>query len=83
VAKKSEGDKGRRVVHMLRRLEELVHVAERRGVKFKDLLAVACCGPVGQRRLPTHRVSWRGGEKWAWGEQESHAIGRQEQPAPG
>jgi len=74
VAKKVDGDKARRVVHMLRRLEELVHVAERRGVKFKDLLAWRASDPTGQRRLPTHRVSWRGGEKWAWSEQESHAI---------
>ncbi len=69
-----EGDKARRVVHLLRRLEELVRVAERRGVKFKDLLQWRSADPSGQRRLPTHRVSWRGGEKWSWSEQEAHAV---------
>ena len=74
VARKVDGDKARRVVHLLRRLAELVHVAERRGVKFQDLLAGRASDPAGQHRLPTHRVSWRGGEKWAWSEQEAHAI---------
>jgi len=74
VARRIEGDKARRVVHLLRRLDELVRVAERRGVKFLDLLQRRHADPSGQRRLPTHRVTWRGGEKWAWSEQEAHAI---------
>ncbi len=66
------GDPLRRAVHVLRRLGELVEIAERRGVRFASLLAQRRDG-----RLPTHRVSWSGGDAPAWSETEAHAIGRE------
>ncbi|MCC6230820.1 MAG: DNA gyrase subunit B [Phycisphaerales bacterium] len=74
------GDSLRRAVHLLRRLDELVQIAERRGVKFVDLLASRSGDPefkAGHRpsgRLPTHRVTWRGGEEFHWSESSAHAT---------
>jgi DNA gyrase subunit B len=67
-------------VHLLRRLDELVQIAERRGVKFVDLLASRSGDPEvkgGRRtagRLPSHRVTWRGGEEFHWSESSAHAA---------
>jgi DNA gyrase subunit B len=68
------GDALRRAVFMLRRLSELVTIAERRGVKFPDLLAARAGDPTGKGRLPTHRVGWRGGDAWCWSEGEALAL---------
>ncbi len=71
-----EGDELRRGMTLLRRLAELVEIAERRGVRFGDLLEVRAESEAGT--LPTHRVSWRGeeilGEAYAWDEKDAHAI---------
>ncbi len=71
-----EGNELRRLVSLLERLEELIEIAERRGVRFSDLLRVRSEAPSG--RLPTHRVSWRSddgpGEAYAWSEDEALQI---------
>jgi DNA gyrase subunit B len=68
------GEELTRLVRVLRRLSELVTVAERRGVKFPDLLATRSHDPSGQNRLPTHRLVWTGGEAWAWSEPQAREI---------
>ncbi|MFN0010494.1 MAG: DNA gyrase subunit B [Phycisphaerales bacterium] len=69
-----EGDVLARAIRLLRRLDELVEVAERRGVKFANLLAARAADPAGRNRLPTHRLTWVGGEAFAWSEEEARAI---------
>lgn len=75
-----EGQPLRRVVHLLRRLGELVEVSQRRGVPFVDLLrsrrwtSTLASSPVTVTTLPTHRVTWRGGMAHAWSEQEALAY---------
>ncbi|HYE62464.1 MAG TPA: DNA gyrase subunit B [Phycisphaerales bacterium] len=69
-----EGQKLRRALHLLRRMLEIVEIAERRGVLFKDLLAHRTGDPTGKHRLPTHRITWRGGEAFAWSEQDALAL---------
>jgi DNA gyrase subunit B len=73
-AKRIEGDELQRTVRVLRRLRELVEVAERRGVKFPDLLAARSGDPTQAGRLPTHRLVWTGGEAWAWSETQAREI---------
>ena len=68
-----EGEPLARAVRLLRRLDELVEVAERRGVRFGDLLACRANDPAGKNRLPTHRMTWVGGEAFAWSEEEARA----------
>ena len=63
------GLEARRVVHVLRRLAELVEIAERRGVRFIDLL-----GARREGKLPTHKVSCRAETIYAWSETEAHGI---------
>jgi DNA gyrase subunit B len=74
VARRIEGDELTRLVRVLRRLGELVEVAERRGVKFPDLLAARSHDPSGAGKLPTHRLTWTGGEAWAWSEPDARRI---------
>jgi DNA gyrase subunit B len=69
-----EGQKLRRALHLLRRMLEIVEIAERRGVLFKDLLAHRTNDPTGKNRLPTHRITWRGGEGFAWSEGDALAL---------
>ncbi len=66
-----EGETLHRTVRMLRRLEELVEIAQRRGVRFGDLLATRHADPESRGRLPTHRLTWQGGEAWAWSEEQA------------
>ncbi|MBM4109045.1 MAG: DNA gyrase subunit B [Phycisphaerae bacterium] len=68
------GDALRRAVFLLRRLQELVTVAERRGVKFPDLLAARAQDSAGRGRLPEYRVTWRGGDAWCWSEADALAL---------
>jgi DNA gyrase subunit B len=68
-----EGNPLRRVVHLLRRVNELVEVSQRRGVPFLEVLAARDQDPTGARRLPTHRLSWRHGMINAWSEAEAMA----------
>ncbi|HMN39977.1 MAG TPA: DNA gyrase subunit B [Phycisphaerales bacterium] len=74
VARRIEGDELQRLIRVLRRLRELVEVAERRGVKFPDLLAARSGDPSKDNRLPTHRLVWTGGEAWAWSETQAREI---------
>jgi DNA gyrase subunit B len=69
VVKRISGQDARRVVHILRRLEELVEIAERRGVRFLDLLAARRAGV-----LPTHKVSCRAENLYAWSEAEANEL---------
>jgi DNA gyrase subunit B len=72
--KRLEGNDTRRVVHLLRRMAELVEISQRRGVKFVDLLAAREEDPSGRRTLPTHRVTWRGGAAFAWSERGAMEV---------
>jgi DNA gyrase subunit B len=65
------GDRLKRAVFLLRRLAELIVIAERRGMWFTDLLALRSKDPLGQGRLPTQRIVIRGGDKNAWSEEEA------------
>ena len=69
-----EGDDVAKAVKLLERLAELSVVAERRGVKFVDLIASRHDAAAGEGGLPTHRVAWRGGAEWAWSEEAALAI---------
>ena len=69
-----EGQNLKRVIHLLRRMHELVEIAERRGVRFVNVLESRAQDPEGQHRLPTHRVTWRGGERPAWSEAQAHEL---------
>jgi DNA gyrase subunit B len=69
VVKRISGQDARRVVHILRRLDELVEIAERRGVRFLDLLAARRAGV-----LPTHKVSCRAENLYAWSEAEANEL---------
>jgi DNA gyrase subunit B len=73
-AARIEGQKLRRALHLLRRMNDLVEIAERRGVRFKDLLVARSGDATGKNRLPSHRITWRGGEAFAWSEQDALAI---------
>ncbi|MEM1422652.1 MAG: hypothetical protein AAGH64_01490, partial [Planctomycetota bacterium] len=68
------GDDLERVVKLLRRLNELVRIVERRGVPFVDLLESRTDDPTGERRLPDHRVTWQGGMRHAWSAEECVEI---------
>ncbi len=74
VARRIEGGELQRLVRVLRRLHELVEVAERRGVRFPDLLAARTGDPSKSDKLPTHRLTWTGGEAWAWSETQAREI---------
>ncbi len=63
------GNDAKRLVRALGRLGELAQVAERRGVKFLDLLAARRDGT-----LPTHVVATRATSEYAWGETEALEI---------
>ncbi len=69
-----DGDKLRRAVFLLSRLEELVTISERRGAKFVDLLSTRANDPSGKNRLPTRRISWRGHDVYAWSEEQALDI---------
>ena len=69
VVRTIEGDDLAKLVKQLRRLEELVTIAELRGVKFTDLLGVRRDGT-----LPTHKISVGAENAWAWSEREAHEL---------
>ena len=73
-AARIEGDRLKRVIFLLSRLEELVTIAERRGAKFVDLLSARAKDPSGKNRLPSRRVNWRAGEEYAWTEEQALEI---------
>ncbi|MCI0676657.1 MAG: DNA gyrase subunit B, partial [Phycisphaerales bacterium] len=66
-----DGDSLHRLVRTLTRLQDLVKVAERRGTAFQRLLNSRANDPLGQRRLPTHRLVWPEGEELFWSEDQA------------
>ncbi len=66
-----KGEDAKRAVEQLERLDQLVDIAERRGTPLVRLLEVRSEDPEGKNRLPTHRVSWRGGEELCWSESQA------------
>ncbi len=72
-----EGEEVRRLIKVLQRLAELVSIAERRGVKFVDLLASRSGDPTGKGRLPLYRLTWIGGEAFAWTSDQAKTIAAQ------
>lgn len=77
VLRRLSGDELARVVRVLRRLAEVVTIAERRGVRFADLLATRRDDPGRAGRLPTHRLLWQGGAAWAWSEEQARSLAQQ------
>ena len=74
-----EGGELRRVVTLLRRVAELVDIAQRRGVEFATLLRLREKDPSGKGRLPTHRVSFRApggvqGDEFVWTEEDALEV---------
>jgi len=69
VEKVIEGAELRRGVRALRRLRELVEIAERRGVPFSELLETRRDG-----KLPTHQVTCRATNLHAWSEAEAFDL---------
>jgi len=71
VERRLEGDEAREAVSMLRRLSDLVDVAERRGLRFTDLLESRSRDPEGRGRLPSHMLSGGGERIYAWSEEQA------------
>ena len=69
-----DGDGLARLVRVLDRLQELVSIAERRGSPFTDLLAARDDDPTGAGRLPSHRLTWTGGETLCWNEEQARQF---------
>ncbi len=61
-----EGQDARRLILSLTRLGDLVEIAERRGVRFLDLLATRKDG-----QLPTHKLATQTETIYAWSESEA------------
>ncbi|MBX3355632.1 MAG: DNA gyrase subunit B [Phycisphaeraceae bacterium] len=74
VVDRVEGEEVRRVVRVLKRLEELAHVAQLRGIPFARLLDSREKDPTGQRRLPTHQVVWHEGDALCFSEDQAREI---------
>lgn len=71
VTRRVEGDDLRKMLRNLERLEELVEVSSRRGIRFGDLLAQRELDPLGEQRLPQFHLRWPGGEAFCWSDEES------------
>ena len=78
VVRTIEGEPLRKVVRLLRRLAELAEVAQRRGVRFVELLESRRHDPARAGSLPTHRVQWideNGSHAaFAWGEAQVQQV---------
>ena len=74
------GDELRRLVRLLQRLDELVSVSQRRGIKFGELLESRRHDPelkpsdTRQGRLPLYRLTWVGGERFAWSMEQAREM---------
>ncbi len=64
----------RRAVKLLERLEELVTIAERRGVRFTDLLGARGEDPQGKEGLPSHKISAGAANVYAWSERQAMDV---------
>ncbi|TVQ50308.1 MAG: DNA gyrase subunit B [Phycisphaerales bacterium] len=69
-----ETDELERLIKQLTRLQELVNVSERRGTPFPMLLQSRENDPTGEKRLPTHRLSWPAGEELCWSEEQAQEV---------
>lgn len=69
VIKEISGNDAAKAVRALTRLVELVQIAERRGIKFVDLLEARRDGT-----LPTHKVATAAMGEYAWSEEEALKI---------
>ena len=75
-----EGEPLKKLVRHLRRLHELVEIAERRGTRFPDLIAARKDDPSKAGRLPMIHVSWAGtpgvpgGAAFAWSDEQAAGI---------
>lgn len=72
------GEDAQRAVRLLGRLERLIGISERRGVPFATLMDERRQDPErtaeAPGRLPTHRVSFRGGDLPAWSESQAMRL---------
>jgi len=62
------------LVNLLTRIEELVRIAERRGMPFAALLESRGRDPSGDRRLPTHQIRWPAGQELCWSEEQAQEL---------
>jgi DNA gyrase subunit B len=67
-------DKVRPLVRLLNRLDELVTISQRRGIQFTSLLAARRDDPAGAGHLPTHQVTWAGGDALFFAEADARAF---------
>ncbi len=74
VERRIEGQDLSRAIQLLRRLAELVTIAERRGALFVDLLRQRDHDPDGKGRLPSHKVTWQNRDAYAWDEEGAFAV---------
>jgi DNA gyrase subunit B len=82
VIRDAEFDEKRRIVgneltnlvNVLTRMEELVRIAERRGLPFTALLASRDRDPSGDRRLPSHQIRWPAGHELCWSEEHAREL---------
>jgi DNA gyrase subunit B len=69
VIREISGNDAAKAVRALTRLVELVQIAERRGIRFVDLLEARRDG-----KLPTHKVATAATGEYAWSEEEALKI---------
>jgi len=62
------------LVNVLTRMQELVRIAERRGLPFAALLASRDRDPSGDRHLPTHQIRWPAGHELCWSEEQAREL---------
>ncbi|MGP1345165.1 MAG: DNA topoisomerase (ATP-hydrolyzing) subunit B [Phycisphaerales bacterium] len=72
-----EGERLTKLVRVLRRLNELAEIVERRGIRFLDLLSQRMHDPTGGHGLPSHRLLWQGGEAFAWSDEQAIALAKE------
>ena len=77
-ARRIEGEALRQAFALLGQIADLVHILERRGIVFTDLLALRAQDPEGRGRLPHIRLlAHDDGEHYFWSEQQEDAYRRQ------
>ena len=64
----------RRALQTVTRLEELVSIVQRRGIKLTDLLATRTDDPKNENRLPSHLITWSQGDHFFWSEEDAQQF---------